>query len=560
MTSHVRRVVVLTANVGEGHLAAARVVADDLRDASPGIEVTTIDALEVLGPVLRVLLRDAYRLQLRRTPWIFALLFGLFLRVRPLRGIGRLALATFGAHRMEKALSALQPDLVVSTYPAATSVLGSLRRRRRLDVVACATITDLGGVPFWAHRGIDLHLVMHPALVPLVEREAGMHSARAVAPLVDTSFRMAPDRSGARRALQLPERGRVVVVSGGGWGVGDLAGATEEAARIPGAIVICLTGRNTQLHEALTSSFAGQAHVRVVGFTERMERVLAAADVVVHTTGGVTCLEALTIGCPIVAFGPPAGHAPTLARSMAQLGIAVHARNRKELRAALLAPTPAPTLDASSPAAATQLLQARLRRPDAASPLARVKTPLAVATAAAAAFLALGSRSAFAVFAYPFHLAPQSVLPTNGPDIGLVVEATPAGAAAVERILAAHGERASLAFTHAPAPAARESLEARHDQVIGILGGSGLDDWLGTDDEVPGGGGNHLVLVAKSGISTGQYILARVAGAHLVTPASHIRPGAIVVCDQASVARLLALLDRRGLRAEPVGTLTQLQR
>lgn len=85
---HVRRVAVLTADVGEGHLAAARVIADDLRDASPGIEVTTIDALEVLGPLLRVLLRDAYRMQLRHTPWIFALLFGLFLRVRPLRASG----------------------------------------------------------------------------------------------------------------------------------------------------------------------------------------------------------------------------------------------------------------------------------------------------------------------------------------------------------------------------------------------------------------------------------------------------------------------------------------
>ena len=85
----------------------------------------------------------------------------------------------------------------------------------------------------------------------------------------------------------------------------------------------------------LEREFAGEPRVTVLGFTDKMSDLLAAADVLVHSTGGVTCLEALARGCPIVAYGAPPGHAPLLAREMAALDLVVHARSRMELRNAL---------------------------------------------------------------------------------------------------------------------------------------------------------------------------------------------------------------------------------
>ena len=73
----------------------------------------------------------------------------------------------------------------------------------------------------------------------------------------------------------------------------------------------------------------------VLGFIDTMSDLLAAADVLVHSTGGVTCLEALARGCPIVAYGGPSGHTPLLAREMAALGLVAHARSHEELRVAL---------------------------------------------------------------------------------------------------------------------------------------------------------------------------------------------------------------------------------
>ena len=63
-----------------------------------------------------------------------------------------------------------------------------------------------------------------------------------------------------------------------------------------------------------------------------MPDLLAAADVLVHSTGGVTCLEARAAGTPVVSYGLPVGHARLNTRAMAELDLVRLARDTDELR------------------------------------------------------------------------------------------------------------------------------------------------------------------------------------------------------------------------------------
>lgn len=388
-----RHVLILTAPVGEGHLAAARALAEDLEHTDGNADVALIDVLGIFGPILRFLLLDAYRLQLRRSPWIFGLLFAGFLRIKPLRLLGRAGLVTLGARPLARLIRHAQADIVISTYPAATSVLGYLRRRGRVAGTACATITDLGGICFWAHRGIDLHLVMHESLVADVEREAGPGSACFTKPLVSRSFAEPVDGGQVRGEFGIPEGSRLVVVSGGGWGVGDLAGATRAALALERTYVISIAGRNDTRERELRAAFADDERVRVLGFTTRMSELLAVADALVHTTGGVTCLEAFARNCPVVSYGAPAGHVRTVSRTMHSLGVATYAQTPTELKVGLetafaVAPAARPVHYASAPSAASAVLAAR-RRIGARSTLLRRRTAIALAVAiVGGAFLA----------------------------------------------------------------------------------------------------------------------------------------------------------------------------
>jgi UDP-N-acetylglucosamine:LPS N-acetylglucosamine transferase len=120
-------------------------------------------------------------------------------------------------------------------------------------------------------------------------------------------------------------------VSGGGWGVGDIEGAVRTVLQLPHAHVVCVAGRNAELERHLASEFTGIDRVWVCGFVDEMSDLLAGADVLIHSTGGVTVLEASVRGCPIIAYGAPSGHLATVNREMVALGVVEQASSTGEL-------------------------------------------------------------------------------------------------------------------------------------------------------------------------------------------------------------------------------------
>src|SRR2546430_614765 len=328
-----RRVLILSADVGEGHAAAARTLARQIEEAPQHAQVTVIDGLAAMGRVLRPVVEDGYRIQLKLVPWSYTIVYWLLNHILPVRMLARALLCRFGARPLARRIAEHDPDVVVSTYPAVTVVLARLRRRGEVKCPTVATITDLTGLFFWAQPGIDMHIVSYGASLAPVERIAGEGSVRLVRPLIAAEFLQPRSPLEARRALGLPEAGRVVVVSGGGWGVGDINGAVREFVAVPEVTsIVCLAGRNEQLARKLHRSFTDVPQVHVFGFTDKMPELLAAADVLVHSTGGVPCLGARAAGTPGVSYGLPVGHARVNTRAMAALDLVRLANDTAELR------------------------------------------------------------------------------------------------------------------------------------------------------------------------------------------------------------------------------------
>jgi UDP-N-acetylglucosamine:LPS N-acetylglucosamine transferase len=140
----------------------------------------------------------------------------------------------------------------------------------------------------------------------------------------------------ARRNLGLPEDSRIVVVSGGGWAVGDLEGAVEAGLEPERTLVVVLCGRNEAVREHLERRYEGEPRVQVTGFTEHMSDLLAAADALIHSTAGLTVLEALMEGCGVVSYGWGRGHVRVNNAAYERFGLAEVAGSRAELGDALV--------------------------------------------------------------------------------------------------------------------------------------------------------------------------------------------------------------------------------
>jgi len=318
------KVLVLSADIGEGHDLPARIVRADLEAEVPGAEVEIENGLEAMGRISASVLRNGSKFTFRWAPWLFDVQYWLITRFAPTRWLFHHLGYLLSGRGLLRLIERHDPDVVISTYPGVTAVLGMLRENRQLGVPVQSAITDLAGLRYWAHPGAEE-----------VERLAGPDRVEWVRPPISPQFLMPRTRRDAREALGVPAHARLVLVSGGGWGVGDLDGAVKVALADEDSMVVCITGRNEAVREKLERDFAEDERVRVLGFTERMSDWMAAADAMVHSTAGLTVLEAHIRGCPVVSYGFSAGHLRANNAAFERFGLAEVARSKHELESTL---------------------------------------------------------------------------------------------------------------------------------------------------------------------------------------------------------------------------------
>ena len=201
------RCVVLSASIGAGHDVPAQVLADELAQRAPDGAVEVVDGLAAMGALAERVLLEGSSFGTPAGDAVFDVTHRLVHDLALTRGLfGAIGLVACG-RGLRRAVASRRADVVVSTYPGTTEVLGRLRALGRLPVPVVAVVTDVAALRFWAHPGADLHLVTQAEAIPEVRSIAGP-GARVVhvRGLDDPRFAAPPSRAASRRALGLPRR------------------------------------------------------------------------------------------------------------------------------------------------------------------------------------------------------------------------------------------------------------------------------------------------------------------------------------------------------------------
>lgn len=319
------KVLILTAAVGGGHEEAGRTVRAELERA--GCTVAMADGLRAMSRTLSWLLNQGYCSQVRNTPKSLGTVFAVT-SLRAGAAAVRATVSLLFAKRLLKVVRRERPDLVVSTYPLVNAALGQLRSSGMLQVPAAGVIADYGVHPLWVAPALDLHLVVSRRSAELTEHAGG--NAAVIRMPAAPSFYSAPAREEARAILGLPPKAFVALVVGGAWGIGDLGEAAQCAANA-GAYTVVVTGTNVKLKARLEERFESEEKVRILGWREDMPVFMAAADCLIQNAGGMTCIEAIEVGLPIIIFNPVLGHGELNAQVMELMGDARWVRTAEEL-------------------------------------------------------------------------------------------------------------------------------------------------------------------------------------------------------------------------------------
>ena len=323
------RVLVLSASIGGGHDGAATELTRRLKAAKA--EVRGADFLDLLPFGIGWLARNLYRVQLRFAPRTYEALYRGSMSL-PIVWRGTVLLCTLlSRRRINREIALFDPKIIVSVYPLASVAVGRMRTKGWINLPAVTYLTDFSVHPLWIHPGIDLHLATNRASQKAATEHGATHTT-TVGPLVRPAFAQHHNRSEARSRLFIPaERPVAVLVVAGSWGVGSVVETVKAIADCGAFHPVCVCGRNERLRQHLERLGVGT----IIGWTDRMDDVMAGCDVVVENAGGLTCMEALAAGLPVVTFAPIPGHGRHNAEVMAAAGVVSYARTRDELKCAL---------------------------------------------------------------------------------------------------------------------------------------------------------------------------------------------------------------------------------
>lgn len=202
------------------------------------------------------------------------------------------------------------PHVVVSVHPLTqhgiARVLKELKLADKIPLVTVVTDPCYGFWKGWACDDVRLYLVAsEEAKQQLIDYGVAPERIKVSGMPVHPKFDLPDERTAqaARRALNLDEDKFTVFVNAGWAGGGNIPAIFRELVRGELDVqAIFLAGKNEELRaEAETLAKSAKFPVKVIGYSDHVEQLMHAANVMISKLGGSTTFEALTCRVPIIA-------------------------------------------------------------------------------------------------------------------------------------------------------------------------------------------------------------------------------------------------------------------
>lgn len=302
------KILIISSDTGGGHRSAAEALANGLRNFWQGesIAVRVMKAIEDSHHITERLVRIYNWLLRHRQQWM-KYLYWVVNKFRP-------ETSSFFLNRcigyLRENFEKWCPHIVVSVHPLTQHIFARILRELNLigKVPLVTVVTDpcYGFWKGWACDDVSLYLVANDeARQQLIDYGVAPEKIKVSGMPIRPEFRPADekDAKAARRAFGLDEDKFTVFVNAGYFGGVKMLNIFKEL--IAGELdvqAIFLAGRNDELKlRAEEAAKHARFPVKVIGYSDEVEKIMQSANVMVSKLGGLTTFEAVACNLPIIA-------------------------------------------------------------------------------------------------------------------------------------------------------------------------------------------------------------------------------------------------------------------
>ena len=302
------KILIISSDTGGGHRSAAAALVEGARRFWLGESavVRVVKAVEESHHVTAKLV-NLYNWMLRNKQHWMKYLYWFVNRVRPeTRDFMHQRCMGFIHELFERWC----PHIVVSVHPLTQHILAKVLKELGLQntVPLVTVVTDpcYGFWKGWACDDVTLYLVAgEEARQQLIDYGIAPEKIKISGMPVHPKFAFPTELAAqaARRALDLDAEKFTVFVNAGWIGGGNIPEIFRELVRGELDVqAIFLAGKNEELRkEAEELARTAKFPIKVIGYSDQVEELMRAANVMVSKLGGLTTFEALACRLPIIA-------------------------------------------------------------------------------------------------------------------------------------------------------------------------------------------------------------------------------------------------------------------
>jgi processive 1,2-diacylglycerol beta-glucosyltransferase len=327
------RVLVVSGSAGHGHTMAARALATALRRRHRTLDVAHVDGVARMAHWFRGTYRWGYVKLVDRAPLLWRALYHVTDQKTSAAGHALSVLAGRGFVRLVKRW---RPHLVVCTHFLAPELLSRAIRRGRLETRLQAVVTDHDAHRAWYWPAVERYYVASDLVKGRFALKFGLPRDRieVTGIPVRPGFGARHDLVALRARYGLDPARPLVLFLSGGFAAGpmrqSILGLWMDR---PDAQVVAICGTNARLRRRIAAlPRPTGAVLHPLGFVEDPSPFVAAADVVVAKSGGITVSECSAAGTPLVVAGSIPGQEERNADAAVEAGAAVRALSADEVR------------------------------------------------------------------------------------------------------------------------------------------------------------------------------------------------------------------------------------
>ena len=330
-----RKVLLLSASAGAGHVRAAQAIEKAFKENGDGDgrEVQHLDILNYTNKVFRHLYSKAYIDLVNKLPevpgWVYDKLDKPWKNERR-----RLALDKLNTRPLVKLLRGYQPDLIVCTHFLPAEIVSWLKAKERLQSRQVIIVTDFDVHAMWLVHHYEHYFVALDEARAYLEALGIPPQKITVSGIpIDPVFAKKKDKHEMRKKHGLEPDRTTILLSAGGFGVGSVDALIASLLPLQHrAQVVAICGRNEELKTRLTKVAArmkpdATVLLKPFGYTQEMDELMVASDVVLGKPGGLTTSEALAKGLVFVIVNPIPGQEERNSDHLLERAVAIRCNN-----------------------------------------------------------------------------------------------------------------------------------------------------------------------------------------------------------------------------------------